>query len=728
MSDATESPKEKITRRRFVELGVGLTFVVMLDPWGCKPKPQPQQVGEPSRSAGEAPVGPWVRINTDDTIVIYNPAAEMGQGSMTALPLILAEEMDADWDKVRVEDSPVDPNVYGRSWSRGGPGTMMTVGSQAVIGYFTKLRIAGAQIRAVLLSSVATLWDVPVTELSTEPGVVVHAASGRRITYGEVAAQATVPVDLPEIDEAALKSRKDFRLIGTSVPRWDVPSKTDGSAMFAVDIDLPDMVHGVIARSPIHERRPRTYNAEEVRALPGVVTTVELDHGIGVLATSIEGALAARQKLEIDWEPDHPLESFDSEEALAGYPKIADDDDFKARSITEEGDAPKALAAAAKRYEADFFADYVYHAQMEPLNAVVSVDESGGAEVWLGTQAPGAARSAVAGALGVNEARVKMNRCYLGGGFGRRSSADYAVEAAHLSQAVRRPVKLIWTREDDLQYGMFRPMCLQRVRAGVDKDGNITAWTHCIVGDGGQLLGSGIEIPLYDIPNQQIELRLVNHGVRLHYWRAVGHGYNKYAIEALIDDVAIGEGIDPVELRRRLTKSSPRARAVIDAVAKMSGWGAPAIEGRAKGIALAERSGSIAAGVAEVSVDAPTGKLRVHRFWCAIDAGVIVQPDNSRAQIEGSIVMGLSSALTERVTLKRGRVQQSNFHDYRIMRMSEAPQIEVTFIDSVYHPSGIGEPGVPITAGAVANAFAALTGRRLRHMPFTPERVQTALS
>jgi len=713
-----------LSRRTFVQAGAGISFAVAFGSWGVK-----ALAGE-SGAMAESAFGAWVRIDADGTILIYNPAAEMGQGSMTALPVILAEEMDADWTDVRIEYSPVEPGIYGRGWGGGGGGggTMLTVGSMAVRGYFTKLRLAGAQIRRVLLDNAAHEWGVPVSELTTEPSTVVHGPSGRRFSYGEIAAFAEVPAELPAVDESQLKSPEEFRLIGHSVPRWDIPAKTDGSAQFAMDVQVPGMLYGMIVRSPVHNGRPESFNEATVRAQSGVVTTVQLDHGVGVIAESIETVLHARDVLEIEWARGAEAETFDSEAALAAYADIPDSGQVPASTISERGDAPAALREAVTRYEADFLADHVYHAQMEPLNAVASVNGVGdAAEVWAGTQGADGARAAAARTLGVNIEQVTFHPCYLGGGFGRRTTNEDVVEAVHLSNAVKQPVKLMWTREDDLQYGMYRPMCLQRLRAGIDAEGKVSAWTHCVVGDGGGLLASGIEIPFYAIPNQHLERCAVSHGMRLKHWRGVGHGFNKFAIEAFVDEVAGGQSVDPYQFRRTLMQGSSRALAVLDAVAEMADWGGSLPAGRGRGIAFGERSGSLAAGVAEISLDEGTGKIRVHRFWCAVDGGIIVQPKNAEAQIFGGIVTGLSSALFERITIKDGQAQQSNFHDYQMMRMSDVPEIEVRFIDSREPPSGLGEPGVPVTGGAVAGAFFALTGRRLRHLPFSPERVRAVL-
>ena len=494
-----------------------------------------------------------------------------------------------------------------------------------------------------------------------------------------------------------------------------------------MDVQVPGMVYAAMSRAPVNGSRPLKANAAEVKAIPSVIDVVTLDHGVVVVADTMEGAMTARRSLKVEWSKGAKAEGFQSEKDLEGYKAVARGD-VVGDTLTKKGDA-KAAPGVVKTYRADFYSDHAYHAQMEPLNAVARVNAAGdGAEVWAGTQAPSGARMSAAKALGVGVDKIVFHPCYLGGGFGRRSWSDYVEEAVLASKAVKRPVKLVWSREDDLAYGAFRPMALQCLKAGVDKVGSIVSWEHCIVGDGKNLLTSGIKIPFYGVPNQLIELRGQSSGVRLKHWRAVGHGFNKFAIESMVDLVAADLKIDPVELRRRLTQHSPRARTVIETAARMAGWGKPRPEGRALGIAFAERSDSLSAGVAEVSLDRAKGRIHVHRFWAALDAGIVVQPPNAVAQMEGGIVYGLSSMLTERVTFENGRVQQSNFHDYEVMRMADAPEeIHVEIIPSTEPPVGIGETGVPIASGAVANAFFALTGRQIRHMPFTPERVKAAL-
>jgi len=707
------------SRRTIVKAGVGVTFAVVVGPFRAKLA---------AAQSTESAIGAWVQIRTNGDILIHNPAAEMGQGSMTALPVILAEEMDANWSSVRIEHAPIDPQVYGwETWD--GVSRMITVGSRAVRVYYTKLRLAGAQIRRVLLEAVADEWAVPIGELQTEPSTVVHPKSGKRISYGDIAAFLEPPLHMPDVDESQLKSPEDYRIIGVSVPRQDIPAKADGSAEFSLDVQVPGMLYGMIARSPVHDSRPLSFNEAETREMPGVVSTVELPHGIGVIADTVESAIKAKAALNIEWAKGTQAENYDSDADLARYAGNLGSGQLRTDSILEKGNSAEALKNASRRYAADYLADHVYHAQMEPLNAVVSVSEKGDrAEAWVGTQATSVTREAIAETLGISFDQVTLHPCYLGGGFGRRQETDWTIDATRLAAAIRRPVKLISSREDDLQYGKFRPMCLQRLEAGVDGEGNVTSWNHCVAGDGLGLITTGIEIPFYDIPNQKLERSPVSHGIRLGYWRGVGHGLNKFAIEAFVDEIAFGQSVDPYQFRRALLRKSARGAKVLDTVAEMADWGSSVPEGRGRGIAFAEHSGSLVAAVAEVSVNTNSGEIKVHRFWCAVDCGVLIQPNNARAQIEGGIITGLSSALFERISIKNGVVQQSNFHNYRVMRMSEIPEIEVRFAESSESPTGIGEAGVPVTGGAVANAFASLTGKRLRHMPFTSDRVRSVLA
>jgi isoquinoline 1-oxidoreductase subunit beta len=558
---------------------------------------------------------------------------------------------------------------------------------------------------------------------------VVLNGDGKKLSYGEIASFATVPSPLPAVEKGELKDKSQFRYIGKPMPRRDTPLKVNGTAKYAIDVDLPGMVYATVRHSPVHGGAPESWNGEKVRSMRGVLGIVRLPDGVAVLADSLPHAMAARQALEVKWSKG-AADGFDSENALnQAYVKVHADPGAKTQTLDSKGDAKSAFGAAAKTYKAEYFSDYGYHAQMEPLNAVARFSPSGDrVEVWEGTQAPDSSRMAVAKAVGLSPQQVTIHQCYMGGGFGRRTLGDYAAETARIAKEAKRPVKLVWTREEDMGYGMFRPQAFQCLQAAMGKDGKVSGWTHCVVGDGGGLLQTGIRIPYYQVPNQHIESRGVSHGVRLKHWRAVGHVFNVYAIESFVDQMAAAEGVDPIAFRLEKMHISPRARAVFEKVAQMSDWKAPRPQGRALGVSISERSGSLGAGVAEISLDRDSGKIRVHKTWLAVDGGLIVQPEMARANIESGILYGLSSVLHERVTMKQGVVQQTNFHDYHLLRMSDLPEsMEVAFVERDAPPSGLGEIGNPWVAAAVANAFHKLTGKRLYHMPFTPARVQQAL-
>ncbi len=720
----TKTDAVKITRRQFLGTAAWLTFAVAFAPKGLR------LMSEAEAKAANYQVGAWVRISPDNMITILTPGAEMGQGSMTGVPVALAEELDADWDRVRLEWAPADPATYG--YSRGpGSYSMAIVGSRAVMMYYKDMRRAGAQVRKVLLQAAGKKWGVDPSELSTEPSVVVHGPSGRRMSYGEVAAFAEVPATMPQISESELKKRSQFRLIGKAVARRDIPEKVNGAAKFSIDVELPGMVYASTVHSPVQMARPESWNDEKVRAMKGVLDIVKLERGVAVIADTFEHVLAARKALDVKWAAGAPAEGYDSENALeATYPRIAADKNAQSRPVREKGDIDSVFAGASRIYKADFRSDYGYHAQMEPLNGVARFNDAGDqVEVWEGTQAPGSSRRAIARALGLHTDQVIHHQQYMGGAFGRRSITDYTIEAALIARTIKRPVKMIWTREEDIGYGMFRPQAFQCVEAALDKDGKVAGWRHCVVGDGGNLIYSGIRLDsYYDIPNQHVEQRGLSHGIRLKHWRAVAHPFNLFAIEGLIDEMAAKEGLDPFEFRRQRMVLKPKARHVFDAVEKMSDWKTRRPEGRALGLSVTERSGSLGAGVVEISVDRQRGKIRVHKVWVAVDGGTIVQPEMARRNIESGVVYGLSSVLKERATMKGGKVVQSNFHDYEVLRMSEAPEeIHIEFMERETRPTGLGEIGNPLIAAAVANAFYALTGKRLYHMPFTPARVLQAL-
>jgi isoquinoline 1-oxidoreductase beta subunit len=725
--------------RRAVLAGLGgMSFCVAVGTDGIQLMSQAQ-----ANALANTPVTPWVRIAPDGTITILTAGAEMGQGSMTSLPLIVAEEMDADWSKVALEWAPADPKVYGYKNPFGPQPLMWIVGSRAVQLYFPQLRTAGAQVRKVLIANAAQKWGVDAASLKTEPSVVINPTNGQRLTYGEIAAFGTIPATLPEVDPKELKARKDFRLIGKSVPRRDTPSKVNGTAQYAIDVKLPGMVYASTLHSPVHNAQhgiwdpgkqdqsaiePESWNDAEVKAMKGVIGIVKLPNGLAVVAERFEQAKAGRDALKVKWKK-AKADGFNSGQALESYVKIHDDPNAPAVTLEAKGDVKAAFASAAKTYKASFRSDYGYHAQMEPLNAVVRISDAGDkVEVWEGSQAPDESRKAVAKILGLRDEQVDFHQCYMGGGFGRRGIGDYAAECALIAKAVKKPVKLIWTREEDIAQGMFRPQSFQCLEAATDASGKVTGWKHCVVGDGEFLLITGIKIPYYGVPNQHIERRGVSHGVKLKHWRAVGHVFNTFAIESMVDQIATDQGVDPIEFRFERMGATPKARKVFERLAQMCDYKAKRPDGRALGISITERSNSLGAGAVEISFDRQSGKIRVHKVWVAVDGGVIVTPGPARANVESAILYGLSSVLHERVTIKDGVVEQSNFHDYNLMRMSDLPEeMHVQFVDVDTRPTGLGEIGNPFIAGALSNAFFRLTGKRLTHLPFTPDRVLETL-
>lgn len=720
--------KTTFSRRQFLTAAGGITFVVAAGAMGVKYL----SVEEEEVTLSQArDITAWVKLNNKGQVIFYNPAAEMGQGSMTALAIIFAEEMDADWDQVHIEPAPVEPDTYGLQWSGALGGPMLTVGSRTIRGYYQALRHAGAQARYALLQIAAKYWQTDISQLTTRPGEVVYTAGNKSLPYGKIAdllPEVAGVGELPEIPESAWKKPAEFRLIGRDVPRRDIPAKVDGSARYALDVHVPEMVYGVVARSPVNGSKPQLQNEAEIRQMPGVIDILPMEHGIGVVADSFEKALKAKNNLQISWSSDVPAAGYDSVTAYAEYQKLARQGRSEGRAVSESGNLAQGMRVAQRTYDLEYRNDFLCHAQMEPLNAVVSVAaDKKTAEVWAGSQALDSSRKAVADVLGIDFAAVKFHTCYLGGGFGRRSLTGYVEEAAQLSAKVLRPVKLIWTREDDFQYGAFRPISLQRMQAGVDETGDIIGWSHIIAGTGGGLMSGGGKCEYYRLPNHRVEARNVENGVRTKHWRAVGHGANKFAIEAFVDEIARDLGINPLAYRLRLMREHPRQMKVLKEVAQIADWGDPSTEGRGRGIAVTDHGGSFAAGIAEISVD-EAYRIRVHRFWTAVDAGIVIQPNNTRAQIEGGIIMGISSVLMESITFKDGKVQQSNFHDYPILRMEQAPEkIEISLMESQEAPSSIGELSLPLVGGAIANAFLALTGKSLRHLPFSPDKVQKVL-
>ena len=677
----------------------------------------PRAAAAPAPAADFAP-NAFVRIAGDGRVTVIVNKSEMGQGISTSLTMVVAEELDADWSRVGFEFAPADP-VYAHP----GYGIQMTGGSTSTMGMTEPMRRAGATARALLVAAAAQEWKVPAAECRTENSAVVHGPSGKRAGYGELAATAAT---LPVPAEVPLKDPQHFRLIGKSTHRLDTPAKVAGTAVFGLDVHLPGMLTAVVAHPPTFGGVAKSWDDRAALQVRGVRAVVDVGSGVAVVAESFWAAKLGRDRLRIEW--DHGANAKVSSSALrASYAQLAR---TPGRIARKTGDA------AARTLEAEYELPYLAHAAMEPLNCTVDLRPDA-CEIWAGTQFQTVDQAAAAGVLGLTPAKVKLHTTFLGGGFGRRANpaSDYIVEAAKIAKAVRAPLKLVWTREDDMRSGYYRPMWHSRITAALDASGAITAWTHTIVGQSiiegtpfaSFLIKDGIDgtsvegaedLP-YAIPNLQVELHTTTVPVPTLWWRSVGHSHTAFVVESFLDEVAHAAGTDPVALRRQLLAGKERHLGVLELAAARSGYGKPLPEGRAHGFALHFSFHTYVAIVLEVSLE--NGWPRVHKATCAVDCGQTINPDTVTAQLEGAVGFALSAALYSEITLQDGRVQQSNFHDYRLLRIHEMPAVEVHLVPSGAPPTGVGEPGVPPVAPALGNALFRLTGKRIRRLPIRPE-------
>jgi isoquinoline 1-oxidoreductase beta subunit len=650
---------------------------------------------------------------------------EMGQGTYTGLPTLVAEELDADWAQVRVEGAPADAGLYNNLlWGQ----AQGTGGSTAIANSYEQLRKAGATARAMLVAAAADEWKVPADAITVDRGVLAHKASGRTATFGKLAQKAALQ---PVPADVKLKDARNFKLIGKRVARKDSKAKTNGSAQFTLDVKLPGMLTAVVAHPPLFGARVKSFDAAKTKTIKGVVDVVQIPAGVAVLANDFWAAKQGRDALTVEWD-ESAANKLGSAELLAQYRLLAQQPGTVAR---KEGDVAGAFAGAAKILEAAFEFPYLAHAAMEPLDCVVRL-ATDACEIWNGEQLQTPDQYAVARMTGLKPEQVKLNMLYAGGSFGRRANpqSDYILEAVSIAKAIngRAPVKMVWTREDDMRAGYYRPLYLHTLRAGLDGGGKIVAWQHRIVGqsilagtpfesmmvkdgvDATSVEGAGT-LP-YAIPNLLVDLHSPKVGVPVLWWRSVGSTHTAFSTETFIDELAAAAGKDPLEFRRALLAQHPRHLGVLNLAAQKAGWGKPMAKGRGRGIAVHESFSSYAAHVVEVTVKAD-GALKVDRVVCAVDCGVAVNPDVIKAQMEGGAGFALSAALHGAITLKDGRVEQSNFHDYPPLRINEMPLVEVHIVPSTEKPTGVGEPGVPPVAPAVANAIYAATGKRLRDLP-----------
>ncbi len=695
----------------------------------------------------------WVSIADDGVVTIMAPAAEMGQGVMTCLPAIIADEMDADWHKLKVLQSPSDGQTYGNPAQQG---FLMTHGSLSVTGYWDKLRPIGAQARKVLCWNAAQMMKLPVAELTTEPGFVVHKGSKARLSYGEIARHAKLPDPLPEADKDDLKKTSEYRYLGKDVPRVDIPHKVNGSAVYGLDVILPGMLYASVLHPPVQGETAEKIDDAAAKAVKGIRQIVPLPiplgplgsaGGVAVIGETVEATKKAKALLQVTWSNKAAARSYDTKAVGQEYAKTAADWSQKGVDMTafnlSHGDAAAAIAGAAKVVKADFLSEHVAHTCMEPLNATVRVDGDK-IEIWAGEQSPSIMQFICAAVGKTSPANVTVHSTFMGGGFGRRDDGPEVAEALLLAKAMPgTPIKVVWSREDDIANDTFRPLVAQHFEIGLDQNNDIVGWRHRIVGAsyaaralaeifekmGGQDIvtaGLGAELN-YKLPAHTVDYVRAEGGISVGAWRGIAGGYAKFAQEQLIDEIAAIKGIDPIAFRLSLLQGQPRAQRVIETVVKMAGWGKKRANGRALGFAYSDALSGHHALAAECSVDRASGRIHVHEIWAATNPGFVLHPRNLEAQMESAIIMGLGAGLIEHVDITSGVVQQQNFDTYRVMRMSDVPPLHIEVISTDDHPTGAGEAGVPPVAPAIANAVAVLTGKRLRHLPMSPERVQAAL-
>ena len=719
-----------LDRRRFLiasaSAGAGLVIGFQVLPkfaYGAAPATAPPKI-HPNA---------FVRIAPDGTVTVLCKHIEFGQGSHTGLATIVAEELDADWSLVRAEHAPADASLYNNlHW---GP-VQGTGGSSAIANSYDQMRHAGAMAKAMLVAAAAEQWSVPAGEITVAKGQLSHAASGRSAGFGELAelaARQTPPADV------TLKDPKDHILIGKHAPRVDSKAKTTGQATYTIDVMRPGMLTALIVRPPVFGATLTSFDATEALKVNGVEEVVAVPQGVAVVARDFWSASKGRELLSAEWD-ESTAETRSSDQIMAEYRTQADRPGLVAR---QDGDSDAALASAAQVLEADFEFPFLAHAPMEPVNAVAEITQSG-CEIWTGSQLQTGDQMIAAQILGIPPETVAVHTLYAGGSFGRRATpdSDMVAEAVSVAKAIggRAPVRVLWTREDDVQGGRYRPMYFHRLRAGLDEQGKLIAWQHRIVGQSilkgtpfeGMLVQNGVDLTSvegannlpYAIPNTLVDLHTTDIGVPVLWWRAVGSTHTAHSIEIFIDELAEAAGRDPVDFRRELLRDHPRHLGVMELAAAKAGWGEPLPAGRARGIAVHESFASYVAQVVEVSLDG--GLPKVERVVCAVDCGRPINPDQIKAQMEGGIGFGLGAILHDEITLDGGRVQQSNFHDYIPLRIEEMPQVEVHIVDSEAAPTGVGEPGTPPIGPAVANALYRLTGERFRSLPLSKHELRGA--
>jgi isoquinoline 1-oxidoreductase beta subunit len=659
----------------------------------------------------------WIRIGSDDQVTILSGSSEMGQGAMTAVAMLAAEELDADWNKIRAEFAPAD-----KAYTNPLIGLQLTGGSTTVRAFWHPVREAGAAARALLIAAAAQIWGVAAESCQTANNTVIHKASGRRLSYGELAGRAA-GLQLP--DKVVLKEPAEYTLLGKPTPRLDIPAKVNGSAVFGQDVQFPGMQVAVVARCPVFGGKVKRVDASRAEQVKGVRQVLQIPSGVAVVADGFWPAKLGRDALVVEWD-EGSLAGVSSADILHQLQTAVDRGEGV--MAQQKGDAEQALKGAVKTLDAVYTTPYLAHACMEPMNCTAQV-RADGCDIWVPTQSQTLAQRTAAELTGLPLEKIRIHTTFLGGGFGRRTEQDFLIEAVQIAKAVGVPVKVLWTREDDMQHDFYRPVAYNRLTAGIDSQGMPVGWIHHIAGPSifsrfnPQWIKNGIDssavegavdLP-YAIPHITVSYAMVDSGVPVGFWRSVGNSQNYFITECFLDEVAAAGGKDPYELRRTLLTAHPRHQRVLELAATKAGWGTPPPQGRYRGIAVAESFGSVVAEVAEISIAA--GKVRVHQVICAVDCGTVANPNAVEAQMQSGIVFGLTAALHGEITLDKGRIQQSNFHDYPLLRMDEMPEIQVHIVASSEPPGGGGEPGTPPIAPAVANAVFAATGKPVRQLP-----------
>ncbi len=698
---------KKLNRRNFLRAGATAAGGLMLGFY----LPEKTRLAAQT-AAAPAKLNAFVRIGADDSVTLMIHKSEMGQGTVTSLSMLLAEELECDWKKIRNEFPPVDP-AYG--------GMMVAYGSLSIRTSWVPLRQAGAQAREMLLTAAAQKWGVDKSQCRAENNSVVNTATNAKLSFGSLAeAAAKVPVPAP--NQVKLKDPAQYKLIGTSMKRLDTASKVNGTATFGLDVKRPGMLYASLERCPVFGGKVASFDATKAKAMPGVKNVVQISNGVAVLADNTWAAAEGRKGLSITWD-EGPRANTSSASLRKMFADLAEKPGASARKT---GDATAAMAGAAHKLEAVYEAPYLSHAPMEPLNCVAHVTDDS-CEIWSGTQIQSVAQQTAAGITKLPPSKIMIHTEFLGGGFGRRGGADFVGEAVEIANAVKgTPVKLTWTREDDLHHDTYRPASYTKFAAGLDADGWPVAFTGTVVcpSFGGLRNGvdstgvEGIVTISYDIPNIDVQYHPPDAGIPVSYWRSVGFSQNCFFMESFIDEMAAATKKDPVEFRRRLLSKDPknaRYLNVLNIAAEKGDWGKPLPAGRFRGVAVVNNLGSFNAQVAEISVT--QGKVKVHRVVCAVDCGQIINKAGVVQQIESGIVYGLSTALKIGITLDKGRVQQSNFNNYDPLRIDEMPVVEVHLVENHEGPGGIGEASTPSIIPAVTNAVYAATGKRIRNLP-----------